>query len=277
MQIRQLFRFAENSQLNPEKQAVNITFSIFKNTASLALHSCLDKSLLAFSVFEFAHLSETETSKMSVWVEILEKENIKQFNVTETHCVYNTPWFTLLPENINSTELVSVSLNTLFSISEEVKYYSRQIPEKPIFAAFAIPTRSEITDIFLSVPVQANHTELRWLEICFKHYANNYSTIIAKFHDGCFSLLVFSQGNLLFYNRFPFSSSEEALYFILSTYRKCQLSTEKIPLIIQGEITSDSPLMKQLQKFIRYVEPAQPHPGFPEAMTPVFSRYFGLF
>lgn len=58
-------------------------------------------------------------------------------------------------------------------------------------------------------------------------------------------------GQLLFFNTFPFGNSQDALYYLLLAYQQTGWTPDRVPLYLCGEITEHSELFRQ---FYRYVE-----------------------
>ena len=58
-------------------------------------------------------------------------------------------------------------------------------------------------------------------------------------------------GQLLFFNTFPYTTAQDALYYLLLTYQQSGLSPQRAPLYLCGEIDASGDLYRQ---FYRYVE-----------------------
>jgi hypothetical protein len=58
-------------------------------------------------------------------------------------------------------------------------------------------------------------------------------------------------GVLQFFNTFPYTNSQDALYYLLLAYQQCGWAPSRVPLYLCGEITEHSELYRQ---FYRYVE-----------------------
>ncbi|SER08475.1 DUF3822 family protein [Neolewinella agarilytica] len=64
-------------------------------------------------------------------------------------------------------------------------------------------------------------------------------------------LAAHQNGNLQFFNTFPFANAQDALYYLLLVYQQCGWAPSRVPLYLCGEITEHSDLYRQ---FYRYVE-----------------------
>lgn len=78
-----------------------------------------------------------------------------------------------------------------------------------------------------------------------------HQSISTAVRDGKLFVAAHRNGVLLFFNTFPFSSSQDALYYLLLAYQHCGWAPTRVPLYLCGEITEHSDLYRQ---FYRYVE-----------------------
>lgn len=76
----------------------------------------------------------------------------------------------------------------------------------------------------------------------FIHVENNFLTILVK-----------KNKMLEFCNSFHFFSPEDFVYFTMFVFDQLELNPETTPVVLWGEINHDSPLYKQLYKYIRHV------------------------
>jgi len=110
----------------------------------------------------------------------------------------------------------------------------------------------------------------------FRHYASPFieslllnnknrdeKIITVHVHLSGFEMAVTRRNELLFYNSFRYTSTEDFLYYVLFTMEQLQLNPETTPFIFTGSAERSSALYITTQKYIRFV-------GFGER-TPHFS------
>ena len=66
-------------------------------------------------------------------------------------------------------------------------------------------------------------------------------------------VIVVEDRKLLLANSYPFKTPDEGLYFIVMVFEQLSLNAEKAPLILTGEIDKNSPLIRQMNKYIRNI------------------------
>ena len=68
-----------------------------------------------------------------------------------------------------------------------------------------------------------------------------------------FEIIVTEGKKLLFYNTFPYQSSEDFIYYVLFVCEQLQLNPEKAELVLLGEFERSSALYEILRKYIRHI------------------------
>lgn len=68
-----------------------------------------------------------------------------------------------------------------------------------------------------------------------------------------YSLFIIKNGKLQFYNSFEYQSPEDYLYYLLFTFEQLQLSTEKTPIILCGEVLDGDAIFNISYKYIKEV------------------------
>jgi hypothetical protein len=66
-------------------------------------------------------------------------------------------------------------------------------------------------------------------------------------------IIVTQNKKLLFYNSFPYVTSEDYIYYLLFVYEKLNLNPETVNLVLKGSIDRNSELYKVTNKYIRNV------------------------
>jgi hypothetical protein len=68
-----------------------------------------------------------------------------------------------------------------------------------------------------------------------------------------YDLVILSKGKLVFCNTFEYRAAEDFMYFLLFSFEQLQLSTERTPVLLMGDILPSSEIYDLLIKYIRNV------------------------
>jgi hypothetical protein len=92
-----------------------------------------------------------------------------------------------------------------------------------------------------------------------RHFAawNEGTTLYAILLSGYVQLLCLSGKKLLLSNSFRVKSSDDFIYYVLAVYHTLNLSKDETPLVLYGEIVSDSNLYQSANKYVRTVRPGK--------------------
>jgi hypothetical protein len=82
------------------------------------------------------------------------------------------------------------------------------------------------------------------------------SDIFLVLGDGRMELCAKRDGALLFYNVFDVRTAEDALYYLLFMMEQFRLDPAVAVLCVAGEIAATDPLMKDIRKYVKRVNPA---------------------
>ena len=66
-----------------------------------------------------------------------------------------------------------------------------------------------------------------------------------------FEMIVLSNGELIFYNSFPYTNADDFLYYMLYALEKLQIDNEKTPFYLSGEIDKNTELYGLLFKYVK--------------------------
>ena len=74
--------------------------------------------------------------------------------------------------------------------------------------------------------------------------------------DGTMELCAMRDGSLLFYNTYQVDTAEDALYYLLFMMEQFGFDPASARLCVAGEQPVDSPLMSDVKRYVRHVQPA---------------------
>lgn len=159
---------------------------------------------------------------------------------------------TLVPDELFSESTARVYLEqlTLIGLEDDVRSERFSFLEGHIVYA-ADKANLEAVERRL-VPLRTHHTSGGLLTAWgMRSRRLGHQSVTAAVRGGKIFVAAHRNGVLLFFNTFPFSNSQDALYYLLLAYQHCGWAPTRVPLYLCGEITEHSDLYRQ---FYRYVE-----------------------
>jgi len=82
-------------------------------------------------------------------------------------------------------------------------------------------------------------------------------TVMVNFSGKRIDILVSGNGMLKFCNSFTFTTAQDIIYYILNVYKKLGLDTSSTPVMLAGEITTESAAYEIIYRYIRNIYFAQ--------------------
>lgn len=163
--------------------------------------------------------------------------------------------FTFIPKSLYTKENNSEYINFVSdfdSKNEEIGIY-KHISYGGI-NVFSYPKviYNFIKDTYLKINVEITHQSSAIIESAFRLKGNSEDKNILLFVEKLYiNITVIDKNDLIFSNRFYFSSSEDFIYYILLIYKELKLDAENDHLNIFGEVAPNSPLYESIHKYIR--------------------------
>jgi len=177
-------------------------------------------------------------------------------NYKSVDFIYNTSKFTLVPTEFFNKKL----LKSFFKFGNILHNYEElhfnKLKNIDAYNIFAIP--SNITTFLVN----------KFPEISFQHQATpliNYyieknkeskslaPTVVLNVAKDKIEILVTKAKKLLFYNIFEYRTENDIIYYLLNTIDKLDIDTNKLELILSGNIEGRQSLHLNLQKYISEV------------------------
>lgn len=223
------------------------------NSITLSVTNNFTKKNIGFVHYPINNFLDADfiVSRLKSLKEEEELLNYKYDNVKVV--LYDHP-FAIVPESL-----------TADSMSETFYLYHQFIPdnlvEKPalknkvkILSALTHRGKSQLEELFSAYQIQ--HYQNGFLDYV-SNLKNNHTQVCAYINilEEKADVLVMFGDQLLFSNRFEYSSDEDILFFILSVYEQLELNVENNYLFYSGQIEPNDNLHKLLKTYIRYLEP----------------------
>ncbi len=175
----------------------------------------------------------------------------KKFNSTEI--IYRFHKSTLIPADFFSQK----NAPTLLAINHEI-YEHENIMSAKLFNlnAYNVFTLNANLDYYFNLRFsnpRANHYASSLIEnLLYKQKAGQKS-LVFHFQPPYIDILFFEGKKLFFFNTFHYTSKEELAHLCLFVMEQLNLSPEKVPVVIYGEIEKRSKEIELLANFINNI------------------------
>ena len=205
-----------------------------------------------------AYRSETlSTADRENWPEAINRiiqADDKLRSVRYGNCIlgWESERLTLVPAKLFDATNPRVYLEQLTLIGLEDDVRAERFQELGGELLFAAPKdRLEAVERRLS-PLRTHHVAGGLLSAWSARSRRlNHQSVSCAVRGGKLFVAAHRNGHLLFFNTFPFSSSQDALYYLLLAFQQTGWTPNRVPLYLCGEITEHGELYRQ---FYRYVE-----------------------
>ncbi len=187
--------------------------------------------------------------RFSEWIE---SEQILLKNFREINIIYNTPDFTIIPENYYDYDARKALINQLFSVNEESAIEENQLNDLNALLLFAVPEtlKEEVSSHF------ENFCFLHPVKILIENIPENENAnkLMLYFDEKTFYAVLFENKKLQLANSFTFSHENDAVFYVLSILKQLNISGKSTGVFISGKTESESTLWKELQKYTAKAE-----------------------
>lgn len=169
---------------------------------------------------------------------------------------YNNQNFTFIPSSLFNKENKKDYLDFSCDVNHEEE--SIAIYKHISFSGVNVFSYSKKVDEFLTktypkLKVETTHQGSSIIEAIFRGKIANESRNVLLNVEGQYITIVVSEKNeLIFSNRFFYTSAEDFIYYILFIYKELKLDTNQDKLMMYGEIAPNSPLYDAINKYIRH-------------------------
>ncbi|NNC86512.1 MAG: DUF3822 family protein [Bacteroidia bacterium] len=209
---------------------------------------------LLLRFYDFANFENKLSIEENIEQVIETDELLRQqdFNKISVSVVNNTA--TLLPVPLYDESKAKDVLEFNHSINSEDLIYTDHLNSLDAKNIFSVSNSisSIIKKRFSSATV--HHFSSSLIESITFQYKNMQAPILTvHFRNKNLEIIVTQNKKLLFYNSFPFVTSEDYIYYLLFVYEKLELNPETVNLVLKGNIDRNSELYKVTNKYIRNV------------------------
>jgi len=164
-------------------------------------------------------------------------------------------WFTYIPSKIYSDKYKEDYIKFIFSEKEE-KFLDYSILSPNISVLY--PVSEEVYDFFIrsfNEPLFIHYSMPMIAYLYSMNIKQKKQRMIINVHEKGIDIFCFSQKMFLFGNHFPCEKPQDAIYYILYTWKQLKMNRFVDSLSVTGERKQNEEFLKKLQLYIQHVHP----------------------
>jgi hypothetical protein len=214
----------------------------------------------------------------------IENEEFLNQHYKKVRVLYHSQKFTFVPLPLYDFDFKEQYFNFHYNLIEGEELLVNKIEHANSANIFAIKT--DVKNIILrqyknaefyhqSIPVIENNL------LTFKH-KNKIHKVFVNVHEKYFDLSCIKGNQLVLFNTFDFTNTEDFVYHILNVYEQLKLNAEETELVFLGYIDKKAELYTAIKKYIRHIRFEKFDETFMYSYTffdlpsSTFSNLFGL-
>ena len=228
-----------------------LTVYVHPEKFSFSLHCPDDPE----SYFFYKINSTEQTDAFSLFKDLFFENDFFNYSFQKTCVLVFSPLFTYIPNKIYSDKYKEDFIKFVFSENEEgFLDYSISSPNISVLYTFS----EEAYDFFIrsfNEPVFIHYSLPMIAYFYSKNTKHKKQRMIINAHKKGIDIFCFSKNSFLFGNHFPCDKFEDALYYILYTWKQLKMNRFTDSLCVTGERNQNEELLKKLQLYIQHVRP----------------------
>ncbi len=189
------------------------------------------------------------------WAFMMENEPLLVETYKTVQIGIALPPFTFIPEDLFNKKLAREYINHQTTLSKEDEVKEILIPEAQAYNLFVVPAWLKRRLAELPKPDKVAHLSGTLL-LKAKAYSDEMDQpfLWAHINPGRIWLGALENGELKYANSFPFSTDNDALYYLLMLFEHTGLAPDRTTIYLSGRISTDLTLFKNLIRFVAQPE-----------------------
>lgn len=215
------------------------------------------------SYFFYKVDSTEQTDAFSVFKDLFFENDFFMYPFQKTCILVFSPLFTYIPEAIYSDKYKEDFIKFIFS-EKEGKMLDHSISFAKLRVLYSIP--EDIYDFFIrsfNEPEFIHYSAPLILYFYSPDTKQKNRQMIVNVHEKGIDLLCFSGKLFLLGNHFPCEKYQDAIYYILYTWKQLKMDRFADSLYVTGERWQNEELVKELRLYIQHVRPEPLPNGYP--------------
>ena len=224
----------------------SITIRILPNGVSFCIRDKAGKTLLSEKAEQSA-LSPSEAVQEAILLSGVLEKQCKKIKI-----VFPTPHFTLLPEDVFDAETVEDYYRAVVGDLSGKLLQHQHLAEVGLYIVFAIDEAMHdfLLRSFITFEVEHHLSNmLTFLGTKYPHTTKR--AMYVSYEGGLLSVMLFKEGTFFSANTFHCGSVDDALYYILATWKqtRCDQITDGLHIVEEGKFQEG--LLRELRRYIK--------------------------
>ncbi len=238
-----------------------------KNTRSYVLSAVLDESGLTAAVYDPGknkviglHSQSFETpDKKEVsdrFEELLNKTPWLSLPFSKVCMAFGNKLSTLIPRPLFDEKNAALYLEFNHPLQTGSRVVFDSLSHTDTVVVYSLPTAliEKLKSTWPNLMLKHASTSLvESLAILVKNKGED-NTLFANVSNDSFELVCFRENKLHFYNRFPFNTKEDFMYFLLSAIEQMELNPETVKLYLMGKIDKSDAFYEIVYRYVRHID-----------------------
>ena len=181
------------------------------------------------------------------WIEGLE---LYGFDYQNTHIVFETPEFSIVPEALFTAEKAETILSLQHELPKFVSILTNRVQAKQWVNVYALPQLFVSTVKVLFPQAGVHHYAEFMLQAFAAMNPKQRDTLHVNIHPNYMDVVHFQEQELAFANTFQTEADTDIIYFILSVAEQQKINGDKLKLLLTGEVNANGALLSLLKKYV---------------------------
>ena len=222
-----------------ESQIDQFSYAILDKKANLCV---------GLSSFKIDSLNRRENLK-----ELLATNEVLNFPFSNRSILMANRECVFIPEEIFSTEKQDFYIESSFDVNYEGKCFSQKLDQLSNYCVFKTPQwLMNLYNEHLSGATIV-HSTAYLAEALYRLSMQSEGVMThVHFKRSFFEMFIFDQGKMLFYNSFPYQTSEDIAYFIM--YALTQWEVKDKAISVSGVLDEESDELYWLRKYLQHID-----------------------
>jgi hypothetical protein len=193
------------------------------------------------------HIFQKGLFELRSWLEGLELYG-REYN--NTHIVFGTPQYSIIPEALFVSEKAEAMLALQHDLQKFSTVLSNRMSEKQWVNVYAVPGIFLNTVKVLFPQADVHHYAEYLLNAALSLNDRQEDVLYVNMHPQYMDVVHLAGQELKFMNTFQTEADTDVIYFILSVAEQQKISGDKLQLVLTGDVSTGSALLALLKKYV---------------------------
>lgn len=184
---------------------------------------------------------------------LLDSLGLPQREYANTHIVYGTPFYSVVPEPLFDSQQAVAMLSAVHDLPKLYSVKNDRSAESNHVTLYGVPDIFSSTLKVLFPHAEVKHYASPMLEACMELNNSRSTVLYVNMHVSYMDVVCLDKQTLRLVNTFPFEADTDIIYFLLAIAEQQKLQGDTLEVMMMGEVNPNSPLLQLLRKYIPHV------------------------